>query len=123
MSTSLLPPSATSEERAIDHALSRIDSVEVPIRTLWNAEACPERLLPWLAWAWSADTWEADWTEQQKRDAIDALVFIHRHKGTPAAVQRAVDVVFSDAEVQEWFDYGGEPFRFRVVSQGAFASE
>lgn len=123
MSATLLPPNATPVERAIDRALSRADHIEVPIRTLWNAQACPEHLLPWLAWAWSVDAWDADWTEQQKRNAIDASVFIHRHKGTPAAVQRAVDVVFSDAEVQEWFDYGGEPFHFRVVSQGAFASE
>ncbi|UYF99335.1 phage tail protein I [Halomonas sp. GD1P12] len=118
----LLPPNATPQERAVSETLSRPDTITVPIRELWRPQECPERLLPWLAWAMSVDEWDAEWSEQQKRNAIDAAVYLHRHKGTAAAVQRAVDLVFDDAEVQEWFDYGGEPFHFRVVSEGAFTS-
>lgn len=123
MPNHLLPPNATKQERAVSETLSRTDAISVPIRELWRPQECPARLLPWLAWALSVDEWDANWSEQQKRNAIDASVYLHRHKGTPAAVQRAVDLIFSEAEVQEWFNYGGQPFHFRVVSEGAFASE
>lgn len=123
MANHLLPPNATATERAISSTLSRADSINVPIRALWRPYDCPERLLPWLAWALSVDEWDEQWSEAQKRNAIDASVYLHRHKGTPAAVQRAVDLIFDDAEVEEWFTYGGQPFHFRVVSEGAFTSE
>jgi phage tail P2-like protein len=123
MGNHLLPPNATSQERAVSATLSRTDAISVPICELWRPQECPARLLPWLAWALSVDEWDEQWSEVQKRNAIDASVYLHRHKGTPAAVQRAVDLVFNDAEVQEWFDYGGQPFHFRVISEGAFTSE
>ncbi len=123
MANHLLPPNSTATERAISSTLSRTDSINVPIRALWRPQECPARLLPWLAWALSVDEWDEQWSEVQKRNAIDASVYLHRHKGTPAAVQRAVDLIFDDAEVQEWFNYGGQPFHFRVVSEGAFTSE
>lgn len=123
MANHLLPPNATPQERAVSETLSRTDTISVPIRALWRPYDCPERLLPWLAWALSVDEWDEQWSEAQKRNAIDASVYLHRHKGTPAAVQRAVDLIFEEAEVQEWFHYGGQPFHFRVVSEGAFTSE
>ena len=123
MANHLLPPNATPQERAVSETLSRTDTINVPIRALWRPYDCPERLLPWLAWALSVDEWDEQWSEAQKRNAIDASVYLHRHKGTPAAVQRAVDLIFEEAEVQEWFHYGGQPFHFRVVSEGAFTSE
>lgn len=123
MANHLLPPNATPQERAVSESLSRTDTINVPIRALWRPYDCPERLLPWLAWALSVDEWDEQWSDTQKRNAIDASVYLHRHKGTPAAVQRAVDLIFDDAEVQEWFNYGGQPFHFRVVSEGAFTSE
>ncbi|AQU84924.1 MULTISPECIES: phage tail protein I [unclassified Halomonas] len=123
MANHLLPPNATSQERAISSTLSRTDTISVPIRELWQPHTCPERLLPWLAWALSVDEWDEQWSESQKRNAIDASVYLHRHKGTPVAVQRAVDLIFDDAEVQEWFHYGGQPFHFRIVSDNAFTSE
>lgn len=123
MDNHLLPPNATSKERAISSALSRTDAISVPIRELWQPHTCPERLLPWLAWALSVDEWDEQWSESQKRNAIDASVYLHRHKGTPSAVARAARLIFDDAEVQEWFNYGGKPFHFRVVSGGSFTSE
>lgn len=120
---SLLPPNATALERRAAHALGDAERINVLLRALWQPQECPAHLLPWLAWALSVDEWDDQWSEAQKRAAVDAAVYLHRHKGTPAAVQRAVDLVFDDADVEEWFAYGGEPFHFRVTSQGAFASE
>lgn len=60
----ILPPNATSLETALDGAGAvRIDAVQVPVGTIWRPEACPEELLPWLAWALSVDVWDESWPE------------------------------------------------------------
>lgn len=120
---SLLPPNSTPFERAAATANAALGDIDVPIAALWTPQDCPAHVLPWLAWAYSVDEWDTTWTEQQKRNAIDAAVYIHRHKGTVAAVTRAVNAVLDDAEVEEWFAYGGEPFHFRIVSEGRFTGE
>ena len=47
----------------------------------------------------------------------------HCDRGTVGAVERIVQDVFGIATVQEWFDYGGEPFHFRVITENTSASD
>lgn len=116
MSDRLLPPNATAQERALEDATARIGEVSVPLRDLWNPQTCPVALLPWLAWALSVDEWESDWPEQIKRDVIAGSMEIHRHKGTPWAVEQAIILAgMPFARVEEWFEYAGTPGHFKVV--------
>jgi phage tail P2-like protein len=112
----LLPPSATSQERAIAAATSRVSDVPVPIRTLWNAQTCPVDLLPWLAWALSVDTWYSDWTEVRKRAVIAAAVNTARFKGTKKAVSEALAALSASSVIVEWFQKTpvGTPHTFTI---------
>jgi len=119
MSNSLLPPNATAQERALEGTIARLGEIEVPLRGLWSPQTCPARLLPWLAWALSIDFWESDWPEQTKRDVVAGSLELHRHKGTPWAVEQALVLAgIPFARVVEWFDYEGGPggpYHFKVV--------
>lgn len=88
--SNLLPPNANLHEHAIDDALARLGTVPVDIVKTWNAQTCPDELLPWLAWALSIDEWDAAWTVAQQRAMIAASYEIHSHKGTPFAIKRAL---------------------------------
>jgi phage tail P2-like protein len=114
---SLLPLNATAQERALDLATSRVGDVPVMVRQVWNPDTCPLAVLPWLAWAYSVDNWNAAWTEAQKRAAIKNSVYIHRHKGTAGAVKTAIASLGYDATgVVEWFQKApmGAPYTFEV---------
>jgi len=100
---SLLPPNSTNTERAIECSTARIGEVPVPIRSLWNPATCPAELLPWLAWAFSVDNWSDEWSEAQKRGVIAAAYQVHRRKGTPAALQAALDGLGYEITLTEWF--------------------
>jgi len=115
----LLPYNASSQERAISESVARLGDVAVPIRDVWNPEACPPGLLAWLAWAFSVDQWDNSWTDAQKRLFIKSSVEIHRRKGTIGAVQQALAALSFDARVQEWFNQSpaGDPFTFDVLLQ------
>lgn len=128
MSDSLLPPNATQAERAIEGATARVGDVPTPARTVWDPATCPADLLPWLAWAFSVDNWETDWTEAQKRSAIAASYAVHRTKGTIGAVRRALNALGLGVQIVEWFeeDPPGDPYTFRVslnVDQGEVSQE
>jgi phage tail P2-like protein len=114
---SLLPPNATTFERALEQAGAGIADLPTPIRSMWNPDTCPVALLPWLAWGFGVDRWDTDWTESQKREAIKNALFVQKHKGTIGAVKRALGALGYDITVQEWFNQipAGDPFTFDVL--------
>ncbi|SIQ10907.1 phage tail protein I [Marinobacterium stanieri] len=116
--SSLLPPNSTSTEHALDDATARLGSVASPLRDLWNPHTCPEPFLPWLAWAYSVDTWSDAWSTEQKRQVLAASYSVHRSKGTRYALQQALNSLGYSVEVIEWFEDApkAEPYTFRLVA-------
>ena len=108
----LLPPNQTLLEAALSEIPARIDDLPVVIRHLWDANRCPESLLPWLAWALSVDTWDTHWPDDVKRQVILASSEVHRHKGTVAALKQALAAFGVMIELQEWFDTDSAPHTF-----------
>lgn len=115
MTETLLPPSATRQERALDLATSRVGDAAVPLRTLWDPDTCPVALLPWLAWALAVDAWDPSASEAVKRQAIRDSVSVHRRKGTAGALFTALAPY--DVTIQEWQDQSppGIPYTFALV--------
>ena len=111
-----LPPNTTALERAIAVACAELVNVPVPLRELWNADRCPVHLLPFLAWACSVDRWDDNWPESTKRGTIKASYFIHKHKGTIAAVRRVVESLGYLIRITEWWQTtpAGVPGTFRL---------
>lgn len=102
MSDHLLPPNATSQEIALDGSVSRLGDVPAPLRDVWNHETCPAHMLPWLAWAFGVDEWDAGWSDDAKRNTIKNAVMIQRRKGTVWAIKRAIaDAGFGDSKLIE----------------------
>ncbi len=113
---SLLPPTSTHLERAIEETSARLSDVPVPLRHLWNPATCPAQLLPWLAWGVSIDFWDAAWSEAEKRSAIAGAIDQQRRKGTPASLRAVLDRFDPLIGLVEWFDDRDTlvPHSFRV---------
>ncbi|WP_428243420.1 phage tail protein I [Gynuella sp.] len=118
----LMPPSATSLERNLAATSARLGQLPVNIHTLWNSSTCPDELLPWLGWAVSVDTWADNPDDpaeeaRRRRELISNSAFVHKHKGTRAAVQQALNS-FTDANVTltEWWQQSppGAPHTFQL---------
>ncbi|RJT40509.1 phage tail protein I [Rahnella woolbedingensis] len=103
MSDRLLPSGSTQLEVAAAQALSQIGNLSVPLRELWDPDSCPLKLLPYIAWAFSVDRWDENWTEQAKRSAVRAAWFVHKHKGTIGALRRVVEPLGYLIRVTEWW--------------------
>lgn len=103
----LLPPSSTPLERAVDlTAAQRLAALPAVVTSLWNAETCPAALLPYLAWAMSVDEWNDGWGVDKKRAVIKESRYIHQHKGTLSAIKRALTAIGQpDATIIERGNY------------------
>lgn len=74
-------------------------------------EECDE-----LAWELDIDWYESTIGLKEKRETIKAAQLIKRKRGTKWAVERLVAAYFGDGYVTEWFETGGAPFTFTVMT-------
>lgn len=114
----LLPPNSGKAEETLEQLSGRLTNVTAPVRALWNPETCPDHLLPYLAWAFSVDVWDASWPAARKRRVIRRAINVHRHKGTRAAVEAALTSIDADTQIIEWWETaaqpGAEPSTFEI---------
>lgn len=112
---SLLPPNATSLLRDLETVTGRAFNLEALNRFVNNPSQAPQYVLPWLAWALSVDDWDDAWSEEVRRKVIKASIEVHKKKGTIGALRKALESFnYTNIKVEEWFEYGGDPYFFRV---------
>lgn len=101
--TPLLPTGSSELEQKAAEVLQEAVRNPIVIADLINPDRCPEKFLPYLAWAFSVDKWDEHWSEQVKRIVIKQSFFIHKHKGTIAAIKRVVEPIGYLVDLKEWF--------------------
>lgn len=119
---SLLPCNATEFEKSMEQATAIMENQYVTIRDYWNISSIPVQQMPWLAWEWSVDNWDSNWSEQTKRNMLKDSFFYHRKKGTLQSVQDIIQDLGSNISIKEWWqtDPIGSPYTFHaVVDSGA----
>lgn len=85
-------------------------------------EMLPEEVLDALAYDFKVDWYEYSAPIENKRKAIKECLLVHKYKGTKYAVETALHSVFNNAEIEEWFEYGGEPYHFKLTVFGGTGS-
>lgn len=117
----LLPPNATELERNLVAVTERTSSQNITgISGLWNADTCPLKLLPWLAWAEGVQEWSSQWDENVQRQVIKTARATRRKRGTVQAVKDAVAAFGGVVALREWFENTppGVPGTFDVTITG-----
>jgi phage tail P2-like protein len=74
-----------------------------------------EKLIDYLAVQMHVDEYDDTADLEVKRQQVKQSFLLHRLKGTKYAVQRAVSTVYQSAKVEEWPEYSGNPYHFRVT--------
>ncbi|WP_303819642.1 phage tail protein I [Actinobacillus minor] len=100
----LLPPNTSVLEKRAAEICQQAVQNQIPIALLINPEKCPLAYLTYLAWAFSVDNWEENWSEGYKRQVIKQSIQVHKKKGTIGAVRRVVESLGYEFELIEWFN-------------------
>ena len=56
-------------------------------------------------------------SETEKRNLIKSSIKMHRYKGTKYAIEEIFKTLNIVGNVEEWFNYGGKPYYFKVILQ------
>ena len=97
-----------------------IKTVELTDKALFlsKIKELSEDLLDILAYDFKVEWYDVKAPIENKRKAIEECIIVHKYKGTKYAVETALHSMFKDAKVEEWFEYGGEPFHFKLTVYG-----
>lgn len=96
---------------ALAGLLSHLDYVKIYARI----DQLEEPVLDALAKDFNVAWYDYNYSLETKRAMIKDSFFVHRHLGTKGALDKALSDIFPNSTVQEWFEYSGLPYYFRVV--------
>lgn len=82
---------------------------------LANIDTQPEPVVDLLAWEMHVDFYDPTLSLQQKRELVKSSPEWHRYKGTRWAVEKVTSILYPNSTVEEWFEYGGQPFYFKII--------
>lgn len=119
--TQILPQNLSSQTRtrALAYAVGRqVDKLLALAdrMVIWaGLDRVPEQLLDYLAAELRTPAYSQDYPVEIKRTLVRESLLFYARMGTPAAVDRLIQAIFGSGQMEEWFEYGGEPHHFRAT--------
>ncbi|NTU28841.1 phage tail protein [Brevibacillus sp. HB1.1] len=116
-------PNVAAIAAALDQELQAITSAIELLTPYVHIDQLTSEQVDELAWESHVDFYDTSLTIEQKRGLVRESSQWHRRKGTPWAVEQVVSIIFPGAKVAEWYEYGGDPYHFRVETEQAMTEE
>lgn len=89
----------------------------LPLLSTWDKiDELDEWELDEIAWEWNLFWYALNAPIETKRQLIKTGLQVWSKLGTPWACEQVISAYFGDGYIREWFEYDGDPGRFRVVS-------
>ena len=118
-----LLPQFMRDDTAVRGLAAGIDSivpqlaVDIEKLSTWDCiDALSEAELDDLAWELNILWYDSSAAIEVKRNIVRDSDQVYRKLGTKWAVERVTNTYFGDGRVSEWWEYGGEPGHFQIIS-------
>lgn len=85
------------------------------VRIYAAVDDMPERILDVVAVELRTPAYNENFSIEVKRELVKETIPFYTKLGTPAAVNKMIHAVFGGGDMEEWFQYGGDPHHFRAV--------
>ena len=103
--------------KVFDELFTRFQDLDTNVLLVYLIDSVNESALVHLAEQFHImgnEGWLQTRNEVEKRDLIKRAIEIHRYKGTKYALYKIFDMFAVEGNIQEWFEFGGEPFTFKI---------
>lgn len=107
-------PSVVALAEALSELLAARPAEIERLRIYPAIDTLDEPLLDILAHDFKVDWWDPEYSLEEKRRTLKDSWRVHKLLGTKAAVVTAISAIYPHTQVLEWFEYGGEPYHFRL---------
>ncbi|WP_197329518.1 phage tail protein I [Ralstonia syzygii] len=116
--TPLLPPPLAGDERfrALDQLAARISHTDLVPLLVYLVDTVDASALPVLAEQLHilGEGWQFALDDDARRRLLKRSIELHRYKGTRWAIQQVLETLALSGQVSEWFEYGGQPYHFKI---------
>lgn len=114
----LLPPPLAGDERfrALGRIAARISDIDLSPLLVYLVDTVNATALPHLAEQLHllGEGWQFARDDDERRRLLKRAVELHRYKGTRWAIQQVLETLALSGQISEWFEYGGQPYHFRI---------
>ncbi len=109
--------------KAIEAGLQKMnDVVEQGLKCISDYDTMPEWRLDEMAWETNC-LYDYNASVETKREWIKNAIPLYRLFGTPQAVYKYLSGYFDGIELEENWNYDGDPYHFRVTVEGVWTPE
>lgn len=119
--------SARPDVRALSYAISRAMQRLIDycgnISVYAMIDTATDDVLDMLAVELNTQYYDDSLDIEAKRRLIKGTMVWYMHAGTPQAVEELIAAVFGEGSVQEWFEYGDQPYYFKIVTNAQMTPE
>lgn len=109
--------------KAIEAAMQYMnDRIFEGVRIIYDYDVMPEWRLDELAWEYNIPY---DYTAdvETKRKWVSEAYTLSRMIGTKESIIKYMEAFFDTATLEEYWEYGGDPFHFRMSFEGFYTQE
>lgn len=102
---------------ALNELIDRMGTVDITPLLIYMISNVSASALPHLSEQFNVtgyEGWIQATNEAERRALIQTAIAKHYYKGTPYAIRQAIADIGLTAIVQEWFDYAGDPYHFKI---------
>lgn len=116
----LLPESLKGDSRimamakAIGEQKRKIAAELWRVRVWQEIERMPEAVLDVIAYDLDVRWYDGEYPVAVKREVLKKLFSTYKTLGTPGAVKQCLGDIYQNAEIKEWWQYDGKPYRFKL---------
>ena len=97
--------------------VTRALAARIKLMSRWNQiDQLDEQTLDEMAWELNIQWYDSTAPIEAKRAVIRNSDRVYAKLGTPYAVAQIIADYFGTGEVREWYQYGGKPYHFKVLS-------
>ena len=116
-------PDIIAVSRAADKQWQKFAGKLNEVLTYADIEGVTPEVLNMLAVEMNVDFYDQDLPLSKCRALVKNGYTYKYRKGTVRAVRQVVSDAYDKANVEEWSDYGGEPYHFRITTEAAMPDE
>ena len=101
---------------AVQQSLSMLCKFSNGVRVMAVIDDMSENIIDNLAVELNLPCFHPESSLNIKRALVKDAFIWHTIAGTASAIRRYFTTISQDTDIQEWFDYGGDPYHFRIIA-------
>lgn len=109
-------PWAQAMAYAVNRQLALLLTYAEGVMIQASIEKMPDKVLDILAEELRLPYYDPSYTTSVKRGLVRGGLQYWATAGTPESLTKILTNIFGDAEIEEWFEYGGDPGYFRILT-------